>query len=96
MWRRLLAVTSLRRPVINRKERAMPAFSIHPASGGYRAHFWGDNHPPKLIWSTQVYEDERDAEYAVALLRQYAKNAPLFNVARVAAMFRAQLLRLFR
>jgi len=56
------------------------AFEIHPASNngklGYRVHFTDvKNH--KIIYWTQVYNDLRDAEHAIALAKTYAATAPV-------------------
>ena len=63
----------------------MPAFSIDPASGGFRAHFWGDNVPPKLIWWTEVYVRKAGAQHAINLMKQHAPTAPVVDRARKVA-----------
>ena len=62
----------------------MPTFTIDPASGGYRAHFWGDNRPPKLVWWTEVYTRKADAQYAVDLIKRTAATAPVIDRAKAA------------
>jgi len=62
----------------------MPAFSIDRASGGFRAHFWGDNVPPKLIWWTEVYTREEHAQHAIDLMKRHAATAPVYNRAKAA------------
>ena len=58
----------------------MPAFKVVPASGGYRAHFLGDN--GKLVWWTEVYEREAGAQHAIDLIRRHAATAPVLRVTR--------------
>ena len=60
----------------------MPAFSIDPASGGYRAHFWADN--GKLIWWTEVYERKAGAQHAIDLIKRHAAYAPVHDRAKAA------------
>lgn len=60
----------------------MPAFSIDPASGGFRAHFWGDN--GKLVWWTEVYERKAGAQHAIDLLKKHAATAPVYDRAKAA------------
>lgn len=62
----------------------MPAFTIDRASGGYRAHFWGDNQPPKLIWWTEVYTRKEGAQYAIDLMKKHAAAAPVYDRAQAA------------
>jgi uncharacterized protein YegP (UPF0339 family) len=54
----------------------MPAFSIDPASGGFRAHFWGDN--GELVWWTEVYVRKAGAQHAIDLLKRHAATAPVY------------------
>jgi uncharacterized protein YegP (UPF0339 family) len=61
----------------------MPTFTIDPASGGVRAHFWGDN--GKLVWWTEVYERKAGALHAINLMKQYAPSAPVIDRAKQAA-----------
>jgi uncharacterized protein YegP (UPF0339 family) len=57
-----------------RKEYVM-YFKIVPASGGYRAHLYGDNH--ELVWFTEVYRYREGAANAIQLARAHAATAPL-------------------
>jgi uncharacterized protein YegP (UPF0339 family) len=50
-------------------------FKIVPASGGYRAHLYGDNH--ELVWFTEVYKYREGAAHAIQLARTHAATAPL-------------------
>ncbi|HJQ49556.1 MAG TPA: DUF1508 domain-containing protein [Gaiellaceae bacterium] len=56
------------------------AFQIHPASNngrlGYRVHYT-DVKNNEVIYSTQVYNDLRAAEYAITLAKAYAATAPV-------------------
>lgn len=50
-------------------------YTIKPASGGYRARLFGNNH--ELVWMTEVYTYKVGAEHAIALARANAATAPL-------------------
>jgi uncharacterized protein YegP (UPF0339 family) len=57
-------------------------FTIERASGGYRAHAYGENH--SLVWWTEVYVNKANAMNAVALLKAGAVNAPTYDRAKAA------------
>jgi uncharacterized protein YegP (UPF0339 family) len=61
----------------------MPVFTIDPASGGVRAHFWGDNQ--KLVWWTEVYQRKAGAQHAIDLMKKHAASAPVVDRAKNAA-----------
>jgi uncharacterized protein YegP (UPF0339 family) len=61
----------------------MPTFTVDPASGGVRAHFWADN--GKLVWWTEVYERKAGAQHAIDLIKTYAASAPVIDRAKTAA-----------
>jgi uncharacterized protein YegP (UPF0339 family) len=48
-------------------------FTIESASGGYRAHAYGDNN--RLIFWTQVYSEKSSAENAIRVMKTEAKTA---------------------
>lgn len=50
-------------------------YTIKPASGGWRARLFGDNH--ELVWFTEVYKHYAGAAHAVALAKKHAATAPL-------------------
>jgi uncharacterized protein YegP (UPF0339 family) len=50
-------------------------YTIKPASGGYRARLFANNH--ELVWMTEVYTHRSGAEHAIALARAYAASAPV-------------------
>lgn len=52
-------------------------FEIVTASGGYRAHAYGDNH--KLIFWTQVYDYKSSATNAIDVMKAGARNAPVYD-----------------
>jgi uncharacterized protein YegP (UPF0339 family) len=60
----------------------MPYFTIDPAKGGYRSHFWGDNH--RLVWWTQTYDEKVDAARAIAMLKRHTATAPVRDRAKAA------------
>lgn len=55
-------------------------FEIHPAANngkrGYRVHFEDTVNHTTIFW-TQVYNDPRNADHAIALARAYAATAPI-------------------
>lgn len=51
-------------------------FQIRPASGGWRVRFTSVKNGKVILWS-QVYDDRRDAVYAAALAKTYARTAPI-------------------
>jgi uncharacterized protein YegP (UPF0339 family) len=50
-------------------------FKIVPASGGNRAHLYGNNH--ELVWFTEVYSYREGAAHAIALAKTHAATAPI-------------------
>jgi uncharacterized protein YegP (UPF0339 family) len=52
-------------------------FTIEPASGGFRAHAYGDNH--RLIFWTEVYTQKASAENAIAIMKNGAFSAPVHD-----------------
>jgi uncharacterized protein len=48
-------------------------FTIDPASGGYRAHAWGNN--GKLVWWTEVYTTKPAAQHAIDLIKTEGPSA---------------------
>jgi uncharacterized protein YegP (UPF0339 family) len=52
-----------------------PFFTIKPASGGWRARFYGGN--GELMWWTEVYVSKQSAQHAVAVLKAHAATAPI-------------------
>ncbi len=52
-----------------------PYFKVVPASGGYRAHFYGGN--DVLVWWTEVYVRREGALQAIAFAKTYAGGAPI-------------------
>jgi uncharacterized protein YegP (UPF0339 family) len=54
-----------------------PYFKIKPASGGFRAYFYGANN--ELVWWTEVYTEYKTAEQAVAFAQRNAGNALLIR-----------------
>jgi uncharacterized protein YegP (UPF0339 family) len=60
----------------------MPYFTIDPQKGGYRGHFWGDNH--RLVWWTQTYDEKASAAQAIALIKRNAATAPVYDRAKAA------------
>jgi uncharacterized protein YegP (UPF0339 family) len=57
-------------------------FTIQRASGGYRAHAYGENH--SLVWWTEVYVHKAGAMNAIALLKAGAAQAPVHDNAKAA------------
>lgn len=54
-----------------------PYFTIEPASGGYRARFFGANN--ELVWLTEVYVRKAGAQAAIAFARAHAPSAPVYD-----------------
>jgi uncharacterized protein YegP (UPF0339 family) len=84
----LLAATPLAREQVSEsssKEVSVNPmrFEIVPASGGWRAHYADAKNGKLILWS-QVYNDIRDARYAVALTKAYAATAPVIDRALAA------------
>jgi uncharacterized protein YegP (UPF0339 family) len=52
-------------------------FTIESASGGYRAHAYGNNH--ELVWWTEVYTRKASAEHAISIIKTYAPSAPVYD-----------------
>jgi uncharacterized protein YegP (UPF0339 family) len=65
------------------KEKSMNPmrFKIIPAKGGWRVHYQSVENGKTIFW-TQVYNDVRDARYAVRLARWYAATAAVVEVKR--------------
>ena len=57
-----------------------PYFTIEPASGGYRAHFYGAN--DRLVWWTQVYSEKQTAQQAINFAKANAQAAPTYDRSR--------------
>ncbi len=53
----------------------MAYFKVVPASGGYRAHFYGAN--GELVWWTEVYTTHATAVQAINFAKAHAATAPL-------------------
>lgn len=51
-------------------------FTIEPAEGGCRVHYQDVKNGKTILWS-QVYNDVRDAQRAIALTQLYASSAPV-------------------
>lgn len=54
-----------------------PYFTIEPASGGYRAHFYGAN--DRLVWWSQVYNEKQTASQAIEFAKSNAAEAPVHD-----------------
>ena len=52
-------------------------FTIEAASGGYRAHAYGDNN--KLVFWTEVYTQKAGATNAINVMQVGAYNAPIYD-----------------
>lgn len=52
-------------------------FTIDPASGGYRAHAYGNNH--RLIFWTEVYTSKEAALQAINIMKAGAYAAPVYD-----------------
>ncbi len=54
-----------------------PYFMIEPASGGFRAHFYGGN--DRLVWWTEVYSTKQAAKQAIQFAKDHAYSAPVYD-----------------
>ncbi len=52
-------------------------FTIESASGGYRAHLYGDNH--KLVFWTEVYPRKASAQNAIDMVKSGAWSAKVYD-----------------
>lgn len=50
-----------------------PYFKVKPASGGYRAYFYGGN--GELVWWTEVYTSRQSADQAIRFAKANAASA---------------------
>jgi uncharacterized protein YegP (UPF0339 family) len=55
----------------------MAYFTIEPASGGFRSHFYGAN--GELVWWTEVYARKESAANAIAFAKANAAAAPAYD-----------------